>query len=148
MASRNDPLEVLARGLRSERTPLTQELDDALGALDEEIAQLAEALQVEYVGPGVGMADMGARHVYRLVVRRHVWDVATASWGLKICDALDNNDLRPMWPIQGAGRLRKQQVVAALPELFRGYAEAVAVAGKADTDAGRRVVAMAETLLK
>jgi hypothetical protein len=146
MVPQNDRLEILARAVRGDRIAVTRELNEALAALDAEMAQLADALHVEYVGPGVGMADMGAEHVYRLVVRRHVRDAATAGWGLRICDALDNNDLRPMWAIQGAGRLRKQQVVAALPEFFRGYAEAVTAAGKAETDAGRRVAALAEKL--
>jgi hypothetical protein len=141
-----DVMELLGRLARAPRFEVTRELDDALMALDEEMARLAEALQVEYVGPGVGMADMKAQHVYRLVVRHHVRDTTTAGWGLRVCDALDNNDLRPMWSVQGVGRLRKQQVFAALPAFFRGYAEAVAAAGKADTPAGRRVSAMARAL--
>ncbi|OOG21930.1 hypothetical protein B1C78_15845 [Thioalkalivibrio denitrificans] len=144
--SQDDPLERIARLAHADRVPVTVELDEALAALDAELADLAGALEVAYVGPGVGMADMGAEHVYRLVVRRHVWDTTTAGWGLKVCDALDNNDLRPMWPIQGVGRLRKQQVVKALPAFFAGYAEAVRAAGKADTEAGRRILAMAGKL--
>jgi hypothetical protein len=48
-----------------------------------------------------------------------------------------------MWPVQGVSRLRKRQLVQALPEFFAGYAEVVRVAGKADTEAGRRILAMA-----
>ena len=141
-----DPLETLARLVRDPRVSVTRELDEALEALDMEMAQLAGALKVEYVGPGVGMADMNAEHVYRLVVRHHLWDTTTAGWGVRICDALDNNDLRPMWSLQGVGRLRKRQVVAVLPEFFRGYADALEAAGKVDTAAGRRVLEMARAL--
>lgn len=146
MAPPYDPVGLLGALAHAERIPVTPELDRALAALDAEMTRLAEALAVEYVGTGVGMADMQAQHVYRLVVRRHIRDATTAGWGLMICDALDNNDLRPMWSLQGAGRLRKRQVVAALPGFFRGYAEAVQAAGKADTVAGRRVTQIAETL--
>jgi hypothetical protein len=142
----NDVMELLGRLLRAPRVPVSRELDEALAALDEEMAHLAEALRVDYVGPGVGMADMKAEYVYRLVVRHHVWDTTTAGWGLRVCDALDNNDLRPMWPMHGVGRLRKRQLVAALPAFFRGYAEAVSAAGKADTPEGRRVSELARAL--
>lgn len=142
----HDPLEILATLQQASPVPVTRALDEALAFLDAEMASLAEDLRVEFVGPGVGMADMHAEHVYRLVVRHHVLDMTTAGWGLKICDALDNNDLRPMWSLQGAGRLRKQQLVAALPVFFRGYAEAVRAAGKAHTPAGRRVAEIAQAL--
>jgi hypothetical protein len=136
----------LMREARAGNLPKDPKLGAALTALDGEMTRLAGTLKVEHLGPGVGMADMKAEHVYRLVVRHHVWDTTTAGWGLKICDALDNNDLRPMWPVQGVGRLRRQQLVAALPEFFRGYAAAVAAAGKADTPAGRRVMELAGQL--
>ena len=137
-------VEFLAAQARAAHPRLGPELDRALRELDAEMSALAEALQVEYLGPGVGMRDMGAEHVYRLVVRYHVWNVSEAGWGLKVCDALPNAGLRPMWAIHGVSRLRKRQLVQALPEFFRGLAEAVQQAGKADTEAGRRVLALAE----
>jgi hypothetical protein len=146
VASQKDPAEFLKALTALGRVPVTGELDEALAALDSEMARLADALRIEHVGPGVGMADMGAEHVYRLAVRCHVRDTTTAGWGLMVCDALDNNDLRPMWSMQGVGRLRKRQLVSVLPEFFRGYAEAIRSAGKAGTDAGRRVTEIAAIL--
>lgn len=129
-----------------DEAPISPELDAALAELDREFETLAPALEVEFVGPGVGMADMHAEHVYRLVVRFHRWDVNTEGWGLKVCDALPNCELRPMWPVQGIGRLRKKQLVKVLPEFLAGYARAVREAGKADTPAGRRVLEIAQLL--
>ena len=123
-------IEALAARLIQDPLVLDTELDEALAELDCEMQRLSAELEVEHVGPGVGMRDMGAEQVYRLVVRRHRWDVFSEAWGLKVCDASSNCDFRPMWPIQGTGRLRKRQVVQVLPELFLGYAEAVARAGK------------------
>lgn len=140
----NDYIDVLVRQARSDRVALNAELDEALTALDREMQRLTAALAVEHVGPGVGMEDMNAEHVYKLVVRCHRWDAFTEAWGLKVCDALDNCDLRPMWPVQGTARLRKRQVVKALPEFFAGFSEAVERAGKADTAAGRRLRAISE----
>jgi hypothetical protein len=139
-------LTLLGERARDDRPRLDAELDAALAALDRELEALAGELKVEYVGPGVGMADMDAEHVYRLVVRRHRWDVFTEGWSLKVCDGLENCDLRPMWPIQGTARLRKRQVVQALPEFLRGYATAIAEAGKAETPAGRRVGELVQAL--
>lgn len=139
----SDYIEFLAAQARQDNIPVTPELDAALAALDAECETLAPQLEVEYVGPGIGMADMKAEHVFKLVMRYHVWDVFKKGWGLKVCDALPNSDLRPMWPVQGVSRLRKRQLVQALPEFFAGYAEVVRVAGKADTEAGRRILAMA-----
>lgn len=143
---RRDPLETLARLVRDPPVSVSRELDEALEALDMEMTRLAGALQIEYLGPGVGMADMNAEHVYRVVVRHHVWDTTTAGWGVRVCDALDNNDLRPMWSLRGVGRLRKRQLLAVLPEFFQGYAAALEAAGVADTPAGRRVLEIARAL--
>ncbi len=139
-------IEALAARLIQDPLVLDTELDEALAELDCEMQRLSAELEVEHVGPGVGMRDMGAEQVYRLVVRRHRWDVFNEVWGLKVCDASSNCDFRPMWPIQGTGRLRKRQVVQVLPELFLGYAEAVARAGKDQTPAGREVQAITEAL--
>lgn len=139
----SDYIPFLAAQAALDDVPVSPQLDAALAELDREFERLAGALEVTFVGPGVGMADMGAEHVYRLVVGLHRWDVRTERWGLKVCDALPNCELRPMWPVQGTARLRKKQVVKALPELLAGYAQAVDAAGKAETPAGRRVLEMA-----
>ena len=140
----SDYIEFLAAQAKQENVPVTQALDEALAQLDQEAESLAAALELDYVGPGVGMADMKAEQVYKLVVRYHVWDVFKEGWGLKVCDALENCEFRPMWPVQGVNRLRKKQLVKALPDFFAGYAEAVKAAGKDETEAGQRVLAMAE----
>ncbi|WP_024327490.1 hypothetical protein [Thioalkalivibrio sp. AKL19] len=122
---------------------LNAEVDQALAALEQELNRLAGELQVEYVGPGVGMADMAAQHVYRLVIRQHEIDVTRHEWSLWVCDALDNCDFRATWPVTGAGRLRRKQVVAVVPELVAGYRDAVVAAGKGDTPAGQRLAQIA-----
>ncbi len=139
----SDYMQVLAEQAKQENPAINQALDEALAELDAELEQLCPQLQVEHIGPGVGMADMGAEHVYRLVVRHHTWDVFKEGWSLKVCDALENCEFRPMWPIQGTARLRKKQVVQALPEFFAGFAEAVRAAGKAETSAARRITELA-----
>lgn len=139
-----DYIARLAAQAKQDPVAVTTETDRDLTELDGEFEQLAAQLEVEYAGPGVGMADMKAEHVYRLVVRHHVWDVNTEGWGLKVCDALPNCEFRPMWPVQGTGRLRKKQIVKVLPEFFAGYLAAIEAAGKAGTPAGQRVRAMAE----
>ena len=139
----SDYIEFLAEQAKQDNVPVTQALDEALTALDQEFESLAKDLEVEYVGPGVGMADMQAEHVYKLVVRYHVWDVFKEGWGLKVCDALPNCEFRPMWPVQGVNRLRKKQLVQGLPEFFAGFADAVKTAGKAETPSGERALAMA-----
>jgi hypothetical protein len=140
-------LEILAERVGAEHVVIDAGLDQALAELDRVMERLGMALEVEHVGPGVGMADMGAEHVYRLVMRRHRWDVFTESWGLKVCDALANCELRPMWPLQGTARLRKRQVVRVLPEFFAGYIRAVIEAGKSDTAAGRELRDIVGTLV-
>jgi hypothetical protein len=139
----SDYIEFLAEQAKQDNVPVTKALDEALAELDREFETLAGELEVEHVGPGVGMADMQAEHVYKLVVRYHVWDVFKEGWGLKVCDALPNCEFRPMWPVQGVNRLRKKQLVQGLPEFFAGFADAVKAAGKADTPAGQRALAMA-----
>lgn len=114
-------------------------VNTALLALEQELNRLSESLQVEYVGPGVGMADMQAESVYRLVIRAHEHDVTRTRWGVMVCDALDNCDYRPMWPMTGVGRLRRRQVIAVVPEFVKGFRDAVDAAGKGDTPAGQRL---------
>lgn len=140
----DEVMNLLARQVSAPRVIINEMLDVALHALDQRLETLSALLEVEYLGPGVGMQDMDAEHVFRLAVRHHVWDVAHAAWGLKVCDALPNGGLRPMWPIYGVGRLRKQQLVRALPEFFQGYVAAVVAAGKARDAAGHQLQALAK----
>ncbi|HKJ07575.1 MAG TPA: hypothetical protein VKA76_00660 [Gammaproteobacteria bacterium] len=134
-------LAYLAAQARAERVAVSEPLDAALASLDRDFAALAPALQVEYFGPGVGVdAD---RSVFRLAVGPHRGSIEAPVWGLRVCDGTASGGWRPMWAVQGVGRLRKVLVVKALPELLAGFAEAVAAAGKSDTAAGRRVHEMA-----
>ena len=128
----------LAEAARNGGT-LTAEVDQALAALERELNRLAGTLQVEHVGPGVGMEDMAAEEVYRLVIREHEHDVTRREWGVMVCDALPNCDYRAMWPMTGVGRLRRRQVVAVVPELVAGYRAAVEAAGRGDTPAAQRL---------
>ncbi len=131
----------LAEQARAERVSVTERLDTALASLDRDFSVLAPELQVEYFGPGVGVdAD---RSVFRLAVGPHRGSIEGPVWSLRICDGTASGGWRPMWAVQGVGRLRKALVVKALPELLAGFADAVAAAGKSDTAAGRRVHEMA-----
>lgn len=138
----SDYLNVLVEQSRATRVAITPELDAALAGLDAEFERLAPELEVEYVGPGVGVE--GNESVYRLVVRPHEWTIHQPSWSLKICDALPNAGWRAAWAVQGASRARKAMVVQALPDFLHGYAGAVAAAGKDASPAGQRVREMAE----
>jgi len=142
----DEKISLLASAIAAHRIIVNDALDDALKALDERLETLSSALTVEYIGPGVGMQDMAAEDVYRLVVRYHLWDTTRSGWGLKVCDALPNGMMRPMWPIYGVGRLRKQQLIRALPDFFQGYLKAVESAGKGQEPAGRALYALAEDL--
>lgn len=136
-------IDFLVAQSREQAPRLGDEMDRSLRELDAQLSAIADALRVEYVGPGIGMREMGAEHVFRLVVRHHVWNVTEAGWGLKVCDGLPNAALRPMWPIYGVSRLRKRQLVQVLPEFFQGYAEAVRRANKAQSEAGERLMELA-----
>lgn len=138
----SDYLNVLARLGGASRVPITAELDEALAALDAEFEHLAPAMEVEYIGPGVGVE--GKETVYRLVVRAHEWTIHQPSWSLKICDALPNAGWRAAWAVQGASRARKALTVNVLGEFLDGYATAIKAADKAGTEAGQRVLAMAK----
>ncbi|WP_156782785.1 hypothetical protein [Acidihalobacter yilgarnensis] len=141
----DEMIVLLAAQAATPKVVVNEALEAALRGLDRRIEALSAALEVEYLGPGIGMQDMDAEHVFRLVVRHHVWDVAHSGWGLKVCDALPNGGLRPMWPIYGVGRLRKQQLVKTLPAFFQGYMAAVVAAGKAQSSAGLELQALAES---
>lgn len=134
-------IEHLISQSRAQKVGVDEELDAALARLDAQLAQLAGELQVEYYGPEIGVA--AGRHVYRLVVRAHEWEINNPTWSLKVCTALPHARWRADWAVQGVSRLRKPLVVQALPAFFAGYAEAIAVAGRADTPAGRQVMEFA-----
>ena len=131
--------EYLAAQARADKIVIDASLDEALRALDAEMTELAESLRVEYVGPGVDTTAQHAEQVYRLVMRHHVWDVTRVEWGIKVCDTLPRVGLRAMWPVYGVSRLRKPQVIRALPGFFRGLNQAVQESGQGDTLAGLRI---------
>ena len=114
-------------------------LDDALTHLDNMLGGIAEALQVEYLGPYVGVETLLA---HRMVVRAHEWKIHQPSWSMKVCSAIPEANYRAEWPVQGCGRLRKQLIVKALPEFFAGYTETVRLANKIDSPAGLRLLAL------
>ncbi|MGA7800369.1 MAG: hypothetical protein WCC36_06120, partial [Gammaproteobacteria bacterium] len=121
----------LAEQALAEPVAITAELDAALARLDRAFATLAAELQVEYFGPGVGVD--AERSVFQLVIGPHRGGIEGPVWGLRVCDGTASGGLRPMWAVQGVGRLRKALVVKALPELLAGFAAAIGAAGKADT---------------
>lgn len=134
-------IEHLIAQSRAGTVRVDEGLDAALAQLDALLARLADALRVEYYGPEIGVA--AGRHVYRLVVRAHEWEINDPAWSLKVCTALPHARWRADWAVQGVGRLRKALVVQALPAFFTGYAAAIAAAGRGDTPAGRQVAELA-----
>lgn len=134
-----DFIRHLAEQSRLDTVPVNAALDDALTHLDNMLAGIAAALQIEYIGPYVGVETLNA---HAMVVRAHEWQIHQPSWSMKICSAIPEANYRAEWPAQGASRLRKRLIVKALPAFFAGYAEAVRKAGKADTTAGQRVIAL------
>jgi hypothetical protein len=134
-------IEHLINQSRAQTVQVDEALDAALAQLDALLAQLAGALRVEYYGPEIGVG--AGRHVYRLVVRAHEWEINNPTWSLKVCTALPHAGWRADWAVQGVARQRKALVVQALPAFFDGYATAIAAAGEADTPAGRQVVELA-----
>lgn len=134
-----DFIRHLAEQSRRDVVPVNSALDDALTHLDNMLAGIASALQVEYIGPYVGVETLKA---HAMVVRAHEWQIHQPSWSMKICSAIPEANYRAEWPAQGASRLRKKLIVKALPDFFTGYAAAVREAGKTDTTAGQRVIAL------
>lgn len=134
-----DFIRYLAEQSQNDVIPINSTLDDALTHLDNMLTGIAAALQVEYIGPYVGVETLKA---HAMVVRAHEWQIHQPSWSMKICSAIPEANYRAEWPAQGASRLRKRLIVRALPTFFAGYAEAIQQAGKADTAAGQRVLAM------
>lgn len=140
----NDDLELLTARARADRVRVDPALDQALTHLDADLQAISAALGVRHVGPGVGLD--GADEVYRLVVDYHVWDLSRQGWGLFVCDAAAGQDLRPMWQIQGAARVRKQAIVRQLPALLEGYQDTAATAGRLGGEAGERLTGLASAL--
>jgi hypothetical protein len=136
-----DFITYLAEQSRNETVSVGRNLDDALARLDHALAGLSAELQVEYYGPHIGVETPDA---HQMVVRLHEWKMNEPTWSLKVCSTAPQANYRAEWPVQGTGRLRKQLIVKALPAFFRGYALAVAAAGKSDTAAGQRVEALAK----
>ena len=126
----SDYIEVLAKAAKQERVVVNKALDEALTALDDELAELADALKVEYVGPRVGV-DAGT-DAYALVVRAHEWEIGKFTWSMKVCDATPAGQLRATWPVQGTGRRRKVLIIAVLAEFFAGFKAAVEAAGQSN----------------
>ncbi len=118
------------------------ELERALLQLDCMLELLAGDLQVEHFGPVVGLG--AGANAYRLVVRAHVLQADQLVWGLRVCTALPHAGWRADWTVQGASRLRKQKILRQLPEFFSGYADSIRAAGKADTNAARRIIELAQ----
>jgi hypothetical protein len=139
-------IEHLITQTRTQTVRVDEELDAALAQLDVLLAQLAGDLRVEYYGPEIGVA--AGRHVYRLVVRAHEWEIHNPTWSLKVCTALPHAHWRADWAVQGVGRLRKPLIVQALPAFFAGYADAIVAAGQADTPAGRQVTELSRAFAR
>jgi hypothetical protein len=137
----HDFLVHLASEARSPRVRVDAALEEALVRLDALLESLCQELQVEYVGPAVGVE---AREVHRLVVAAHAWTAGPPAWGVRVCCARAPSGWRAEWTLAGAGRLRKRLIVQALPEFLEGFLEAVVVAGKADTPAGRQLARLRE----
>lgn len=129
-------LPLLARLSRATTITVNDELDGALARLDHMLDGLCAALEVEYLGPFVGVERLEA---HRLVVRKHVWRLGAPAWSLKICPTAPAANWRAEWAIQGASRMRKPIVVRALPEFFSGFVGAVTAAGKSQTLAAIRI---------
>lgn len=105
------------------------EKNQALEKFEDFFEPLSQALQVEYYGEMVGLG--AGKAAYRLVVRQHEWTGQHGFvWGLRVCDALPNGQWRAAWRITAASRLRKEAIIAALPEFMENYYQTVEKAGK------------------
>jgi len=135
-------IDLLIARSRTSQPRVDRQLECALTQLDAMLEALAADLQVEHYGPDIGLG--AGAHVYRLVVRPHEWHIHKRAWCLRVCTALPHAGWRADWTMQGASRLRKQRIVHRLPDFFSGYADAIRAAGKADTNAGRRAIDVAQ----
>ncbi|HUW98512.1 MAG TPA: hypothetical protein VMV40_06685 [Acidiferrobacter sp.] len=118
--------------------------DDALAQLSRVLSQLAAALEVEHVGPFVGVG--AGRLAFCLAIRAHTEAPGVQIWGARVCSAEPRSGLRAHWDLARVARLRKPIVVQALPAFLAGYHQAVVAAGKGDTRPGRRVAELAHAL--
>lgn len=138
----------LTRALRS--TPdgrVSQATAEALKAVNQRLDALAARLRVRHVGPEVGMADMRAQSVYRIVVDAHRTSVGEPQWSVWVCDATPHANLRATWPLGGVARLRMRQVIEALPTLIEGWLAEVQSANQpVDTRARDELAAAAVAL--
>ena len=126
---------------RHEKVAITLELDEALTKLDQLLAEICAAVQIEFDGPFVGVETPEA---HRLAVRAHEWKIHEPSWSMKICTTAPAANSRAEWAVQSAGRLRKQIVVKALPAFFAGFAQAIDAAGKSEMPEAKHVQALAQ----
>ncbi|MDA8389909.1 MAG: hypothetical protein M0Z76_04115 [Gammaproteobacteria bacterium] len=137
-------LKILRDRAHAGTIPADAALTEALGRLSRLLAHLAADLQVEYVGPHVGLGD--GRDAFCLAVRAHEEAPNRRVWGVRVCSAQPHAGLRADWDLAAVSRLRKVIVVRALPAFLAGYAEAVAQAGRAPTRAGARLNHIAHAL--
>jgi len=119
-------------------------LDDALARLSHVLSQLALALEVEYVGPFVGLG--AGRKAFCLAVRAHTEAPSVQVWGARVCSADPHAGLRAHWDLAHVARLRKPVLVQALPAFLAGYYQAVVAADKGDTRSGRRLLELSQAL--
>lgn len=119
-------------------------LDEALARLGGVLAHLAGALEVEYVGPFVGLG--AGREAFCLAVRAHEEAPGVRVWGARVCSAAPHRGLAAHWDLGAVARLRKPVLARALPGFLSGYYSAVQAAAKADTKAGRRLLTLVAAL--
>lgn len=135
-----DYLSFLVHLTQTSSISVDDKLDDALARLDYMLEGICRDLRVEYYGPFVGVESLEA---HRLVVRDHEWRVGERLWSLKICSAAKSANWRAEWALQGASRMRKPIIVAALPDFFSGFAAKIIAANKQTTAAGQRITRLA-----
>lgn len=137
-------LRVLHDRIRAQEIRADAPLDVALGQLSRLLAQLADDLKTEYIGPPVGLgAGQGA---FCLAIRAHSEVVRERHWAVRVCSAQPHAALRAEWDLPAVSRLRKAVVVRALPAFLSGYLAAVAAAGKDGTRAGLRLASIVRAL--
>lgn len=119
-------------------------LDDALVRLGHILAQLAEALEVEYIGPFVGLG--AGREAFCLAIRAHTEAPGVQVWGARVCSAEPHSGLRANWELARVARLRKPVLAQALPPFLAGYYQAVVAADKGETGPGRRLLELSQAL--
>ncbi len=137
-------LKILRERACAETIPVDAALTDALARLSRLLAQLAADLQVEYLGPPVGLGD--GRDAFRLAVRAHQEAPGVRTWGVRVCSAQPHAGLRADWDLPVVSRLRKVVVVRALPAFLAGYEAAVAGAGRSGTRSSERLASLVREL--